>query len=187
MKLNTEKTQLLCMTGRGGEETRTYIETANSKIFSDKTLKIVDFTFGEHPDASAHLQNLKRCFNKRLWAIRHLKRSGFDTEDLLDVYETMIRPIIVFTCVVYGPMIGKTEEANLERLQNRVPRLIYGTHVAKDYRSLRERRDRLFEKFVKKNIGNIRFKDRWLKEKDLTHTEQGTKKNMKLGGHEQRE
>lgn len=143
------------------------METVGGKIFFGTLLKIVGFAFGERPNASVHIDNAKKGFNKRMWALRHLKRAGFDSEDLLGVYETMLRPVIDFTSVVYDSLLTGAEANDLKKLQRRVLRLIFGQHIPAGYETLRGRRASLFDKFVEKSVKSPVFGPRWFERKSL--------------------
>ena len=96
--------------------------------------------------------------------LRNLKRSGFNTGELLTVYKTMIRPVADYAAVVYHSSLTDEQDERLERLQNQALKCIYGPfNSARKLRreagiqSLRLRRITLCDKFVKKALTNPRF------------------------------
>ena len=61
MKVNSKKTQLLCITANTTSDTYSYIRTGNEKIISTNSLKILGFMFGNSPNVNAHI-SLFVCF-----------------------------------------------------------------------------------------------------------------------------
>ena len=98
-----------------------------------------------------------------------MKRSGVSERDLLFCYKTIIRPVLDFTSVTYHPMLSATQSNDLELLQKRATKIIYG--YDSDYKSilqnkpldcLAERREEMFKKYSVKSSKNSRVKDKWL-------------------------
>ena len=76
MKVNDNKTQLLCVSGNTDNDIRSYIRTeAGTEIKSGSELKLLGFWFGTRPNASLHIQKISTKFRSRLWAMRNLKRA----------------------------------------------------------------------------------------------------------------
>ena len=98
MRVNGKKTQLLCITGSTTSKIRTYIRTeAGQEIKSAEELKLLGFWFGNKPNVNVHVKKLSEKFRARLWSLRHLKRSGMSSSDLLFVYQAVLRPVLDFT------------------------------------------------------------------------------------------
>ena len=167
MKVNALKTQLLCISPLG-EEVDSYISIDGHKIISGDTLKILGFTFGRRPDATEHVEVLKRKLRAKLWGLDNLLRSGMGTNDLLHIYKAAIRPIADFAAPTYHRLLSEKQSQDIESIQRRAMKTIFGYNVS--YRqvvesghieTLKDRREALFQKFALKNENNPRFKDRW--------------------------
>ena len=160
MKINSEKTQLLCMSSNNNLDIDAFIEHGGNKIFSGSLLKIVGFTFGARPNLDAHFFNMKRSFYARVWQIRHLKKAGIKSDKLVLLYKTLVRPVLDFVCVVYHSLLSVAQEAELERMQKHVLKII-GPNAVDSVEPLKERRLELIDKFIEKQRTNPRFFDRW--------------------------
>ena len=96
--------------------------------------------------------------------IRHLKSAGVPTADILAVNCSTIRPVIEYACPAYHPMMNISNTDDLERMQARILKIIYGYNTS--YRkamemsglpTLHDRRVEIESKFTLKNAGNPRF------------------------------
>ena len=70
MKVNTKKTQLLCIHPFQTDHISTYIRTNDGILKSEDTLKILGFTFDKSPNANYHVKQLINKFYGMLWSIR---------------------------------------------------------------------------------------------------------------------
>ena len=108
MKINSSKTQMICISGKRCEEVSSYIELEGDKIHSSSCLKILGFYFGPAPNADLHFKHMKRKFFARYWAIRNLKRSGLTGRDLYGAYCSFVWPILEFACVAFHTLLTKS-------------------------------------------------------------------------------
>ena len=168
MKINPSKTQMLCVSNAGSPTIESFIRLDDQKITSGETLKICGYTFGSRLTVDEQVKVMIRKFNERSWALRHLKRSGFKTDDLLTSYLSLIRPLFDFTSVVYHPLLSAESSLVLERLQKRALRLIdpnyesYEKTLEKlNITTLALRRRELVGNFIKKSLANPSFTNRW--------------------------
>ena len=58
--------------------------------------------------------------------LRHLKLAGFTEAEIATVYCTVVRPILDFCTVVYHPMLTDEQDQEVERLQAKALKNIYG-------------------------------------------------------------
>ena len=172
MRVNQKKTQLLCISAAVNENISSYIRPLTNgsvqETSSGRNLKILGFWFNERPTVHLHIKIMSEKFRAKLWSLRQLKLVGISSADLLKVYLTVIRPIIEFAAVTYGPMLTSELSDCIERLQLRVMKIIFGLTVS--YRSvletlqiktLKERRHDLLCKFAEKTVKNPRFSSKW--------------------------
>ena len=102
MKVNASKTSMLCVSDSLALRSDGYIEGPDGqKITSAGTDKIkgLGFHFGCRPTVHAHIQSLRRRFYERWWVLYHLKHHGFNTEELVKVYKTVIRPVFFISAL----------------------------------------------------------------------------------------
>ena len=76
----------------------------------------------------------QRKFSRRVWTLRNLRRKGFNKQDLVALYKAMIRPVAEFCHVVFASMITKRDSEELERIQSKALKSIFGWKIS--YRRL---------------------------------------------------
>ena len=172
MVVNQKKTQVLCISASIHDECKAYIrptisETCTETI-SGGSLKIIGFHFNTKPTVGFHVEIMCQKFRCKLWSLRQLKKSGMGQVDLLVVYKTILRPVLEYACVTYGPMLTEEMNKNIEKLQLRVMKIIYGRTVSYNtvlemtsLEILRERREKKLLRFAQKTLANERFASKW--------------------------
>ena len=168
MVVNQKKTQLLVVSPPNGYDTSARIMVGNQAIRSVDTLKLVGFTFGHTPDATAHVKQIAEKHKRKKWMLYHLRDSGFKGKQLYKLYCCYVRSIIEYYSVVYNALLTKSQENQLERLQRHAVRLCYGHDSPigeimdrECIESLAARRERRCDAFVKKSASNTRFRESW--------------------------
>ena len=165
LQVNSKKTSLLAISGARGYRAATHIyDTTKTRIDSEGKPKVLGFLFDEEATVSEQVESLIRKINIRIWTLRELAGSGFNEKERLQVYTTMLRPIIEYSSVVYNSMLTAEQEEELERVQTRALKSIYG-HVysgtklleMSGLRTLKERREAASLKFAIKTSENPRF------------------------------
>ena len=177
MKVNEGKTQLLCISGNNNIKVTSYIRPESGKeIKSSEELKILGFWFGTKPTVDVHVNKLKEKFRSRLWSLRHLKRSGMASSDLLYVYQTVLRPVLDFAVPTYHSLLTVTQSNSLETLQKKAFKIIYGSDLSyaealavANMQPLSERRQKLVENFAVRTQKNPRYSDGWFPKKTNKH------------------
>ena len=69
MKVNPEKTRLLCVSSAIHSNVSVHIRTDHSRIESEDSLVMLGFRFGSRPTIAEHLVHLRQKFNVRSWMI----------------------------------------------------------------------------------------------------------------------
>ena len=94
--------------------------------------------------------------------IRHLKQAGVPEKDILAVYTSNIRSVIEYDY----PMMNESNKNELEKMQRRVLKIIYGNQISystalerSGLDSLEQRRQELFKKFTLKTSTNPRYSE----------------------------
>jgi hypothetical protein len=161
MRVNVQKTGMIAIHDSMSYVPEAYIKTTEGEEIAStsNSLKVVGFNFDSRPDASFHVEQTVSKVRRRYWVIRHLQRLGFDKADLVKVYTSILRSAIEFCSVVYGPLLTKDQEEDIERLQSQSLKIIYG--FDKPYReileetglqTLKERRAAAVLKFAQKSL-----------------------------------
>ena len=168
MKVNSSKTQMLCISSNINYNVTSYIRTGGEEIRSTEELKILGFWFSNKPNVSLHVQKMAKKFRSRLWSLRHLKQSGMTPGDLLFVYTTVLRPVLDFAVPTYHPLLSIGQSQCLEKLQQKALYIVYGHHLSYDealavsnLTTLQERRDTLTLNFAQSTQKNPRYTDGW--------------------------
>ena len=164
MKLNQQKTVLLCVSAARSYKPLTYLKTDDGVIVSGNRLKLLGFHFDNVPSAGAHVKSILQKVRYRTWIIYHLRRLGMSPAGLLNVYSVLIRPCFDYSCVVYNSMLTRSQSEALERQQRKIFKVIYGWDVSYELALARSgldrldiRRVKLVEKFSLKMANNPRY------------------------------
>ena len=174
MKVNEGKTQILCISAAANATVGSYIN-ASSRLKSDNQLKILGFWFSDKPGVNLHVIKMEEKFRKRLWFLRHLKRSGMGNKDLLFMYLSVIRPVLDFASIAYHTLLTKDQTNRLETLQRCAFKIIYGYNC--DYKTklietnvecLEARREEMFVNFALKASANPRVAESWFPKRPET-------------------
>ena len=169
MKVNSKKTQMLCVHASQNSRARSYINTADGGVItSADSLKILGFHFNSEPNANYHVEKIIDKFYSKLWTLRFLKRSGMDATNLLGIYCSIIRPSIEYSNVVYHSLIPEYLSNKLETVQRQAIKIIYGPSVNYDsiverglIETLKSRRETAVLKFANKVVNSPRFGQEW--------------------------
>ena len=173
MKVNAQKTQLLCISTNNQCTVQSYIRTQNEEeIKSTDELKILGFWFGNKPNAAVHVDKLQKKFRSRLWSLRHLKKSGMSASGLLVVYCSVLRPVLDFACPSYHPLLTQNQKHSLESLQKKALKIVYGPGISyqeaiavANISTLEDRRETLTKQFALATSKNPRYSDGWFPKK----------------------
>ena len=170
MSINAKKTQLLVISPRNGCNTAaTFATRDGNTIESVDTMKLVGFTFGSSPGAGPHVEAIGEKYSMKKWMLYHLRNAGFKGEPLFKLYCCYIRSIFEYCSPVYHSLLTGGQEEHLERLQRHALRICFGHHqpvgelmAQHNVSSLKERRIRRCDSFIRKVAKNPRFGPRWL-------------------------
>ena len=138
MKVNSDKTMVLCVSDSRTYEAAAYIKDGEGhEIDSLDELKILGVHFSRKPDMAAQVASICKKFRARIWILRHLHHNGFTEDELLKVYKSVILPTHDYCSNVYHSSLTLSQTVVLERLQAKALRAIYGYEPS--YRQLMEK------------------------------------------------
>ena len=89
-------------------------------------LKVLGFQMDSRPSCHAYMAALKIRTRDTVWVLRHLKRVGFDEQELVAVSKTVVRPVLDYCAVVYRPMFTDEQDHAVEDLQSQTLKSIFG-------------------------------------------------------------
>jgi hypothetical protein len=140
MKINVNKTAMLAITSAISFVPQCFIRTRDGEVIqsSEANIKILGFTFERRPTVAAHISETIKKARQRYWVLRHLQNHGFNNQELVLVYKSLIRSVLEYCGVVYHSMLTEEMSGLLERVQYQALKCVYG-YTGESYRTLRER------------------------------------------------
>ena len=127
-------------------------------------MKVLGYHFNARGDSSTHIDKLSSKFRKKVWTLRHLRKSNFAESELLQVYTTYLRPTLEYSSPIYHSMITSEQSNQLERQQFFALKNIYGFCYSNrqllelsQIPTLKQRREEATLKFAQKTANNPRF------------------------------
>ena len=165
MKVNASKTCVLAISDSLSYVPKTFIENEEGEIIeSSDSLKVLGFNFTNRPSVQAQVDSIIKKFKQRYWTLRHLRRVGFNSEELVRVYKSNILPIADYTDVIYHSLMTDEMDEKLENAQNSALRCIFDHRLSarrlremSGLTTLRQRRIAHVDKFAKKNAASSKF------------------------------
>ena len=123
MVVNSSKTNMLCVSDSMSFRAEGHIFSEGGEmITSDETerIKILGFHIGKKPNVDEHVESLRRRFYSHWWILYHLKHHGFNEEELVRIFKTVIRPVFDYCAIVYHPMLTDSQDQLLESSSGRL-------------------------------------------------------------------
>ena len=116
-------------------------------------------------NCNEHVTNVVKKAEKRLYILRVLKRANADTNTLITVCTTIIRPVLEYACQVWHFNIQEYLSEDIEQVQRRTLRILFPVMSYREARHftgislLKERRETLCEQFFKRNENNDKLSE----------------------------
>jgi len=152
MNINTKKTKEMLL-GPIQKIQPPPLQLNGQPIERVRTFKLLGLHVSDNLTWNEHISEICSKAAKRLHFLKLLKRAAMSNDDLLYYYTTVIRPVTEYACVVWHTSLTKGQTLQLESIQKRALKIIYGnntvdvSHVLNSLPSLSERRDFLTKKF----------------------------------------
>ena len=132
MKLNPEKCKEMTVDFLQYNATKWQPICINGKQVEFVTVfKLLGVYLSSDLTWTAHCEYIIKKANRRLYALRKLKKSGVSSSDIVVVYCTVIRTMIEYASVVFANL-SQTLSKDLERVQKRAMSIIYPSHSYMD-------------------------------------------------------
>ena len=165
MVVNSKKTAMMCVSGALNFEADAFIlDSEQTRIGCTRSIKALGVRFSNKLDMEEHVKYIAKAMRARYWTLRNLKGNGFNSEELVQVYKTMIRPLAEYGCPAYHSSLTDEQDERLERLQDHALKCIFGPEKsARKLRglagitTLRQRREDLVLKFATKCANDPAF------------------------------
>lgn len=119
---------------------------------------------------------MKKKFYQRLWILRNLKKAMLPAADMLSLYNSLIRPVLEFAAPAFHSLLTVAQSGELEQLQARAFKLIYGWKTS--YRAALETsgaprlehcRKQLVDNFALKCVKSSRFTGWFLENSEIPY------------------
>ena len=186
LKINEKKTQLLSISNKS-HETRTWIKLIDGSVmYSSYSFKILGFTFSNRPTIHEQVEYLINRAAKRLFLIRKLAGIGVNKEKVKNLYCALVRSILEYSLVTYGPMLAKYQITKLENIQKSCLRSIFGYEktyaellTESNLESLEDRRDKAVLKFARKAAKTPQF-SHWFPRNKIRQSDRTTRPFLEL-------
>ena len=127
MVVNSKKTGLLCVSDSLSYKAEAYIlDGDGDRIDSVDSLKVLGFTFSAKPSVGKHVESVVKRMRQPTWALRHLTKTGFNTGELVQVYNSLVLPIADYCAPAYHSLTMDIHNQLLERAQVGALHALYG-------------------------------------------------------------
>ena len=165
MLVNSQKTQMLVVSDALNYTPEAFIvDRDGEKIVSGESMKVLGFNFSNKPTMHAHVNSVLKSIRQKYWSLRHLQKVGFNQQELVEVYKSMIRPSADYLDVVYHSLLTDEQDEALENAQLGALRTLFGYKLSgrklrevAGVETLRERRVKHCDSFAAKCVANPRF------------------------------
>ena len=166
MVVNSKKTNLLCISDALNYRPSTFIEDAEGNVIEcSESMKVLGFTFSDRPSVGLHVEETVRGMRWRKWVLTHLKKIGFNNEELVAVHRSLLLPIADYCAPAYHSLTTDLHDQQLEQAQTAALRCIFGygksarkLRQLSGLKTLRERRIELCDSFARKCVASERFR-----------------------------
>ena len=164
LKINERKTQLLTIsTARNKNQAWLKLKDGTT-LNSSEDLKLLGFMFGEEPTVNKQIEYLVNKAASRSFVIRYLSSVQINKTRLTNVYCSIIRSILEYSSVTFGPRLPAYLSNMLENVQKKCLRSIFGQKLSytellseSGLDTLEKRRNTALTKFAQKASNNPQF------------------------------
>ena len=152
MNINTKKTKEMLL-GPINKSPPPTLQLNGQPIERVCTYKLLGLHVTDALKWNIHVSSICSKAAQRLHFLRQLKRSSMSTDDLIYFYQSVIRPVTEYACVVWNSSLTKGQVDQLESIQRRAIRIVFGndrdavSDALNNMPALSERRDQLARQF----------------------------------------
>jgi len=152
MNINIKKTKEMLL-GSIANNPPPAVQLANSSIDRIHSYKLLGLLVSDTLKWNDHVSSICSRAATRLHFLKLMKRAAMSTDDLIYYYQTVVRPVTEYACVVWNSSITKGQIKQLESIQRRAVKIIFSNDSSKVAQalntlpSLAERRNQLTRQF----------------------------------------
>ena len=169
MRINAKKTQLLVIAPNNGCVTSAVMSVGDeAPIESVDRMRLVGFVFGMTPSAGPLVESITEMYKRKKWMLYHLRSAGVWGRQLYRLYCCYVRSSVEYCSAVYHAMLNRGQEEELEAIQRHAMCVCFGTDrpveklmAENGVETLRSRREKRCDAFVRKAWANPRFGPKW--------------------------
>ena len=154
MNVNVKKTKELLL-GPINRNPPPILQINGQSIERVKTYKLLGVHLTDKLKWNEHVSSICSKAAQRLHFLQVLKHAAMSREDLLYYYQSVVRPVTEYACVVWHTSLTKRQTKHIDSIQSRALKIIFGDDsvsrsAASDILpSLSQRREDLTRKFFK--------------------------------------
>ncbi len=132
------------------------IKIDGNEIYRVETTKVLGVTVSSDLTRNVHVENIISKASKMVYLLYQLKRARVSQNDLLNVFFSVIRPVLEYACPVWHTNLTKYLSGHIETVQKRALRVISPGHPydeilhITDLPTLSQRREQLCKEYFKK-------------------------------------
>ncbi len=97
----------------------------NKELKCVQKVKLLGVTLSDDLKWNAHIVEIVKKVNKRLYFLRQLKRAQVKSKELITFYLTCIRPVTEYACALFHYSLPQYLSVELERCQKRALRIVF--------------------------------------------------------------
>ena len=125
MSLNPSKTKELYIKFSKGNTSVPLLEMGGVTIDQVPEAKILGVTISNQLTWNTHVSNICAKASKRIYYLLQLKRAGIQQKDLIQIYKSVIRPVVEYASVAWHPGLPKYLSVDIENIQKRALKVIF--------------------------------------------------------------
>ena len=132
-------------------------------IKSSEEMKLLGFIFSESPDCNSQVSSLIKKATRRKYILCHYSKF-MPGSDLKKLYCSLVRSVLEYSAVTYGPQISKYQSNRIENVQKQCLKIMYGYNkcyndllIESGLETLHDRRQKLLQSFAVKLSKNKNY------------------------------
>ena len=131
------KNALLCASAATSYEAKAVLKGSQGETISSvRTIKTLGYLLDADCGQTSNVKAICSKLRARTWALPVLKRSGYQQEDIVRIFCSMIRPTVEYCSPAWGSLLTQQQSTDIERQQIQALKHIFGAKISA--RKLRE-------------------------------------------------